>query len=222
MELCKIIIRRIWLISTCMNVMHANPHTICKTNTHTRAHTLVWATMSSASSPPWIKHLTSRAAGATRAHVLVFVTVAMPVLPPVACYPSERVKPSGRPGCGDSPVATTACSRGVSRWVIAARHSGRDSTSSSVPFTSPPWSPTINLLHVPPLRSPEPSNNHWAAAISLEVLFAVFLRQPSLPISCYQAIVLFYFCPILFLLLLFLTIPPLPKSISRSESVDWE
>lgn len=189
------------------------------TLTLTRLHTHLFG-------PPWaqpplhLKHLTIRAAESTCAHVLVYVMIAVPVLPPVACYLSERVKPSGRQGCGDSPVATTACSRGVSKWVIAARHSGRDSTSSSVP--SPRHHgprPLIFCMSLPsealsPQTTTELPPYPWK---SFSLFFPASLLCPSLAIKQSSS----YFCPILLLLLLFLAIPPLPKSISRSGSVDW-
>lgn len=153
---------------------------------HTCTHTLVWATMSSTSSPPWTTHLTIRAAESTCAHVLVFVRIAMPVLPPVACYLSERVKPWGRQGCGDGPVATAARSRGGSKWVIAARHSGRDSTSSSVssPRHHRPW-PLIFCMSLPsealsPQTTTELPPYPWK---SFSLFYSASLLCPSLAIK---------------------------------------
>lgn len=167
--------------------MHANPHTICNGSTHTHAR---WGNMRSTSSQPWISHLTIRAAESMCAHVPVFVMIAMPLLPPVACYLRELVKPSGRQGCGDRPVATTVCSRGVSKWLIAARHNGRDSTSSvSSPRRQSPR-PLI-ILHAPPLWIPRPSQTTTQLPPNARHILGSPFCHSSLPISCHQAIVLF-------------------------------
>lgn len=152
MELCKIIIR-IWLISTCMNVMHANSHTICNTNTHSPAHTLVWATVSSTSSPPEAPD-------------------------DQGCRIHKRTCASVRDDCGArvapcSVLSERACqaSGEAGLWRQACRHiclfQGCEQMSDCSPpqwpwlhlffrpLTSPPRPLTINLQHVPPLRSPE-------------------------------------------------------------------
>lgn len=146
MELSKIIIRRISLISTCMSVMHANPHTICNSITHT--HTC--ANIDSTSSHPWIRKL--RAAESTCACVPVFVMIVMPLhLCPVACY--LRVCPAFKDGGLRGEPCLHYTLVWANDWLQPATMA-----VTPPPLPSPPQSRPLILLHAPPLWSTGPSH----------------------------------------------------------------